>query len=145
MMTTFKRRWDPFQELNRLQEEFARWFPAEVGNQRSFAAWPPVNVWQNNEGLVVACEIPGIDAEDLDLTVERDKVTISGKRMESESNQGEGVYRNERFSGEFSRTISLPYEVVPDSAEATCAKGILTIRLSRPEEQKPRKLQVKAG
>ena len=83
--------------------------------------------------------------EDLDVTVQGNTITLRGRRTANPLQDGESYIRRERFSAEFTRTVELPFEVDPQSAEANYEKGVLTLLLLRPEEYKPRKVTFKKG
>lgn len=103
---------------------------------------PAVNVSVSEDDVVVSAELPGLDADDLDLTVVRDSVTIRGERKADDLPEGESWLRRERPTGAFERTVTLPFEVDSQSAEATFENGVLRLVLHRPEELKPRKVAV---
>jgi HSP20 family protein len=109
------------------------------------AAYPPVNLGINDHGVKLTAEVPGIDLEDLDVTLHGNTITVAGKRAADPLEEGEAYARNERPHGEFSRTIELPFDVSSETAEAAYEKGVLTLLVQRPEEQKPKRLSIKAG
>lgn len=137
---------NPWREIDRLQEEMNRLF----SNRRRSgwfgrAEFPPVNVWRDEHNIVLTAEVPGVEPDDLDLTVTGETVTIRGRRQPRELKEGEAWHRQERRVDAFTRSIELPFEVDSARAEATLEKGVLTLRLQRPETQKPKKVAVKAG
>jgi HSP20 family protein len=106
---------------------------------------PAVNLWQNDSGLVLTMELAGVDPDALDLTITRNAVTVRGERPVEKLDEKTSWIRRERPETPFHRTIELPVEVDPQSAEAACEKGVLTIRLHRPVEQRPAKVAVRRG
>lgn len=145
-MSRLSRFWDPWRQLDRLQREMDRAF-SDVGSpvfSRS-ANYPPINIWHDDEDLMLTAEVPGLSADDIDITVQGDRLTLRGELPEEEVGEEETVHRNERFTGKFSRTIQLPFQVDAEKTEASYEKGNLTLKLTRPEEQKPRKVTVKSG
>jgi HSP20 family protein len=92
--------------------------------------------------VFVEALIPGLDAKDLELTVMRNTLTLSGERKETEGNVT--WHRNERGSGKFLRTIELPVEVDADRVKAECRNGVLTIIMPKAEAARPRKISVQA-
>lgn len=145
-MRQVTRHWDPFREIDQLQREMNRLFANRLpANGFRRAEYPPVNLWHNAEGLVLTAELAGLDPEKLDVTVTSNTVTLRGTPEVQELGEGESWYRRERPVKPFARTVELPFEVNPQRAEATYEKGVLTLRLPRPEEQKPRKVTVKVG
>lgn len=139
------RYWDPWKDLDLLQREMNRLLSPARWSEPRGNVYPPVNVAETADGLVLTAEVPGLDLETLDIGVMGDSVTIQGRRPEEKLAEGESYQRRERLTEAFSRTITLPFEVDAEAAEATYEKGILTLDLQRPEEQKPKKITVKAG
>ncbi len=143
-MRTLLNPWNPWQELDQIQQEMNRLFGRRAGNVSPARVFPAVNLWGDESTLVLTAEIPGIDPEKLDITLNRNTIVISGTREVGQPQEGESYYRRERQGGEFSRTLELPVEIDPDSAEANYEKGVLTLRLARPSEHWPKKVVVKA-
>lgn len=139
---------DPFEKLVELQNELDRLLsnPALGLNLGPSArgVFPPVNVFEDGEhGIIFRAEVPGIPPEEVDVTVENRRLTISGERKPPE---GRGSHhRRERRFGRFSRSIQLPEGLDPEKVTARCHDGVLTIRIQRREETKPRKVQVEAS
>jgi HSP20 family protein len=139
--------WNPWREMNRVRREMDHlmnheWAPLARGT----AAFPPVNVWENEKGLVLTAEIPGLDAAQLDVSLEKDTLTISGARTGNPAaNAEEDFVRRERWFEPFKRSVELPFDVDPDKCDASYEKGVLTIRLERRPELQPKKLTIKAG
>jgi HSP20 family protein len=102
-------------------------------------------LYVNDQDLLVTLEIPGIDPARVDVTVTGDTVEIKGERPAEQVRSGESFHRRERPAGQFKRDIQLPFEVEPSKTEATYEKGILKVRMARPESQKPKKVAVKSA
>jgi len=134
--------WSPASEFGRLRSEVNRLL-GEFGAERG--EFPALNVHLATNDAVVTAELPGFDADKLDLTVIGDTLSITGSRETAKPAEGESMVRQERFSGHFSRSLQLPFKVDPDKVQATYKKGILTIRLPRTEEDRPKQISVKAG
>lgn len=132
-----------WQEMARFQREMNRYFDEQYRNP--FYATnnrPLMNVYTNADGAVVMAETPGLGAEDIEISVVGQTLTLSGERC-SESVGGEStLHRQERTCGKFSRSLELPFPVEVDRVEAHLDKGMLTIRLPRAEEDKPRRIAV---
>jgi HSP20 family protein len=147
-MTRTVMHWNPWREMNRVRREMDQlfnydWRPATWQHHAEF---PPINAWENENGLVLSAELPGADASKLDVSLEKDSVTISGERAaEAGQPTAESYVRRERWFEPFKRTFELPFDVNPDKCEATYEKGVLTVRLERSPEQQPKKLTIKAG
>jgi len=131
---------DPWRQLSRLEQELGRAFAPGTAARE----YPAVNVYVRDEDLLLTTEVPGIDAEKLDITVMGDTVTLRGERPADEVRQGETYHRRERPAGSFARTVQLPFEVDAAKTEASYEKGILQLKLTRPESTRPKKVTVKA-
>ncbi len=137
-----ERAWDPMGEMQRLHEEMSRLFSrVTVPYAQNF---PAINIWAGEDKLVVTSEIPGIDVGDIDVTVVGDVLTLSGSRKPEELGKEESYHRQERAHGNFSRTVKLPFRVDSTAVEAAYDKGVLTLTLPRPEEDKPKKIEIKS-
>lgn len=137
--------WNPWKDLERLQSDLGRLFARDLLLAERTQAYPPVNLWQNADGVLLTAEIPGLAADALDITVNPDSVTLRADKPASKPGEGETWNRKERPDASFSRTIPLPVSVDPQSADATYDKGVLTLKLQRPEEHRPKKVVVRAG
>jgi len=134
---------DPWRQIRRLQDEMNRVFS---GLDRPRAtAFPPVNLWSSPEGVAVTAELPGMDPADLEISATDDQLTVKGEMPAPAQDEGVTWHRRERRSGRFSRTIQLPFRIDADSVDASFRDGVLRISLQRPEEEKPRKIEVKAS
>jgi HSP20 family protein len=131
---------DLFREMRRRQREMNRLFGGLRLALR--AEFPPVRVFTGTEGAVITAQMPGVAAEQIDITVDQDTVTLRGKR-EPEVMEGDVmVHRQERQHGPFARAVLLPFRVDGDKAAAHFQRGVLTLELPRPESDKPRHIKV---
>ena len=137
-------KWNPWQELDQIQQEMSRMFGRRIAKPSVPVGYPAVNLWADDASLVLTAEIPGMNPEQLDVAVNRNSIVLSGTRESGKLQEGETYYRQERPKASFTRTLELPVEVDPQSAEAEYAKGVLTLRLSRPAAHQPKKVAVKA-
>ena len=138
----------PWAEMERLHRDVNRLFYdsfAQAGGRVGPATYPVMNVWSNEEGAVVTAELPGVEAEDIDISVVGDTLTLSGSRQADELAEDEKFHRRERGSGKFSRSFQLPFRVEVDDIEAAFEKGVLHISLPRAEADKPKKIDVKSA
>ena len=146
-MTTF--RWpnsfDPFAPLRLMAREFDRIMGRSdlSGQQIGGGVYPPVNVFNGPEDMVVQCEVPGVKKEDLDLAITGETLVIKGVKHPAANEDEVRFERRERGSGQFSRTIVLPDKVDSAKIEAKLDNGILTIRLPKSEAARPRQITVK--
>ena len=107
------------------------------------AGYPGLNIWEDNEVLYAEAELPGVPMEDIEVMVVGNELTIRGQRR-SQSGENVNFHRRERGSGEFSRTVTLPFDIEQNRVEATLKNGILTVVMPKAEAAKPRKIQVRA-
>ena len=104
---------------------------------------PAVDVYQDNDNVIVETPLPGVDPSKVDITIENDVLTISGHAEDEKEVKRENYYRKEVRKGSFSRSVILPMSVKADQAEAHSEKGILKIVIPKAEEAKPKKIAVK--
>ena len=137
--------WTIFDELESLQADMSDILP-EPGRlgARTRAVYPPLNAWSTPDGLVLEAEMPGVAAPDVEISVVGDELTLRGKVNTQELPAGEVVLRRERPSGEFTRTLQLPFRANTGAVKATSQNGILRISIPRSEEEKPRKIAIEA-
>jgi HSP20 family protein len=133
----------PQRRISELRREMDRML-ADVSRPRA-AAYPPVNIAADEDGLVVTAELPGVDPAALEISAVRDQLTIRGELPGYEEEEGRTWHRRERRTGSFSRTIQLPYAIDADSVGAACRDGVLRITMKRPEVDKPRRIEVQIG
>jgi HSP20 family protein len=116
------------------------------GNGRTSQAWAPaVDVWETDDEIVYAFDLPGIPEDKISVELEDNALTVSGERERSEEVSGERFYRYERRFGSFTRTIGLPQGTDEGSIRAEYADGVLEIHVAKPEEPKPRRIQIGGG
>jgi len=116
------------------------------GLDRPFAgykAWPAIDVAEEEDAIVVRAEVPGCKAEDIDISVYGNTLTISGEKKLSEEKKEKGYYHVESTYGSFRRELSLPTDVDQDKIDATCKDGVLSITLPKAEKAKAVKIKVK--
>lgn len=140
------RAWDPWQELDRLRRQMDDAFLGGASRpRRTRIEFPPVNLWQSEHGLLLTAEIPGVNPDDLEITVTNKAVTIEGRRQDDGEQEGRAVHRKERLTEPFSKTVELPFEIDTERADASCQRGVLTLTMQRPQEQTPKKVTIKGG
>ncbi len=129
---------DPWNEFERINRYLSRW------RTPSATEFPAINLWVSEEEAFVTTEIPGIAAEAIDISLAGSTLTLRGSRLPEELKEGETYHRKERWSGQFSKVIELPFTVEGDKIEAKFINGVLSIKLPRAEAEKPRKITVKS-
>ena len=132
-------------EMDRLRREMDRVMNAVTGDYSSFAGvFPPVNVWERTNDIVVAAEAPGIAAEDVKLSVFGKTLAMEGERKAPELPQEARFHRRERQFFKFSRVVGLPAEVDVEKVTARVKNGVLTVTLPKAEAAKPKSIAVSA-
>jgi HSP20 family protein len=133
-------------EMNRL---FDRFFdsPAQGnGSQAAARRWiPAMDVVETDDAFVLRADLPGLSEQDVNIELEDNVLTISGERKAEHEQKGEGYYRLERAWGAFSRSLTLPDGVEAEGIKAGFDAGVLEVRIPKPEQQKPRKVQITLG
>ena len=139
-------RWDPFRELRRVDDLFARQFRDSRYGSGQAGAWPvPLDVTHEDDSVVVEASIPGVKPDEVEVTIEDGRMIIEGKTaVESDETRGGYVVR-ERRTGRFYRAIRLPDTVDADGAESRYENGVLTVTLPKQVSRKARKIEVKAA
>lgn len=142
-------RWDPFRELmgiqNELNQLFGRTYGATTGEAGRGAQWAPlIDIMETPEKFRVNVELPGVNPEDVEISVEDSSLLIRGERRFYAGVSEESFHRIERRFGPFERSLALPQVADPERIEASFDAGVLTVDVPKREEAKPRKITVKA-
>jgi len=141
-------RWEPFREMARMQDELNRLFDDRLwrrrGQEEELGAGflPPVDVYEDQESLVLTTELPGIEPKAVDVRVEDGVLTLRGERKMEKEDKKENYLRVERSYGSFTRSFTLPSTVDPDKVKAEFKNGLLRIAIPKREESKPRTIKV---
>ncbi len=140
-------RWDPFKEIERIHDEINKVFDTSMsGRNKEEAAmvnwYPAVDVYEDQERVVISAELPGIDPKNVELNIEGDVLTLKGERKFEHEENKENYLRVERAYGTFMRSFTLPDYVDKDNISAEYEKGILKITLPKKPETKPKKVQI---
>ncbi len=150
-------RWDPFQDLRSVQDEMAQMSPMlahalglhgqQQGSSRATTtAWAPaLDISERKDAYLVTVELPGVEADDLEITLEDGLLTIQGERHFAHDSSEQQFHRVERRYGAFRRAITLPAHVVGDAVEASADNGVLQIVVPKMEEATPKRIQVRPG
>ena len=146
-------RWEPVAELNTIQNEmnwlFNTFFdpsaPTGRGNGTTRRWLPPMDLVETPDHYVLRADLPGLSDGDVNVQLEDNVLTISGERKAEHEDQQEGYNRLERAFGAFSRSLTLPDGVDPDGVQAHFDRGVLEIRVPKPEPKKPKTVQINLG
>ncbi len=129
-------------EMQKLQSRLNRLLAS--GSTTASGEFPQMNIWTSEQGAVIRTEIPGIQPDDVNISLVNDTLTVRGARESLNLREGETCHRQERGSGQFMRSIQLPFSVDGDKVKAKFFDGVLEITLPRSEAEKPRKISVVA-
>jgi HSP20 family protein len=140
--------WEPYREMMTLRQAMDRLLGQSP--VRPLIPWPesgfvdvPIDIYQTDKDVVVKATLPGVDPEDVQISISGDILTIKGEHCEEEEiSEGDYIHR-ERRCGTFSRSLPLPVSVNSDKADAAFDKGVLTLTLPKKEEAKPKKIKAK--
>ena len=140
-------RWEPFRDVAALQNEMSRFMNGLLeGNGRTNQAWvPPLDVWETDTELVYAVDLPGIPEDVISVELDDGALTISAERERKQEESGERFYRFERRHGTFQRTFAVPQGVTESDVSAEYENGVLEVHVKKPEQPKPKRIQVGAG
>jgi HSP20 family protein len=147
-------RWDPARELDALQGDMNRLFDSFFGRRDGVAAangfgsrrWiPPMDVVETEDHLVLRADLPGLGRDDIEIEVKEGILTISGERKAQHEEKREGFHRVERSFGRFSRALELPKGIEADNIEAGFERGVLEVRMPKPAERKPTRIEIRSG
>jgi len=141
-------RWFPFFDVGKTLEEMDRMF-GQMGQPLSVRSvprgtFPAVNVYEQDDGIILMAEVPGVKPGQLDLIVQGDSVTLKGQRQEEDLPNGDRFYRRERPVGAFTRTVTLPEPIDPNSVKAEYKNGVLKVHMEKAEQAKAKKITIKS-
>jgi HSP20 family protein len=142
-------KWDPFRDVAELQNRINRMFDESFGRSResddemNLRAWrPAVDIYETENGIVLAVELPGVSKESVAVEVKDDVLTLRGERLTDPAISDDSYYRRERPFGPFKRSFTLNQNVKPDQIKATFKGGILQIEIPRPVQEQPKQITV---
>ena len=137
-------RWAPFSEAVSLHNELSRFMNGLLdGNGRTTQSWVPVaDVWEAENEIVYAFDLPGIPEDKISVELDDNTLTVTAEREREQQVEDGRYYRFERRYGTFSRTIGLPQGVTEESIKAEYRNGVLELHVAKPEQPKPRKIQI---
>jgi len=141
-------RWDPFRDMVALQNRMNRLFEEQYGGREELttgAFVPPVDIYEDEQGITLKLEVPGIDQKDLDIKVENNVLSVSGERRLEKEEKEENFHRVERRYGSFTRSFTLPNTVNTEDVQADYESGVLKIHLAKRAEAKPKQIKVNIG
>ena len=142
-------RWNPRRDLfgwhNQMNRMFDDFFsPAVSGSENvSMRDWlPVVDIYDNNDTIVIKAELPGVDKKDITVDVNARTLTLKGERATDNEEKADDYYRRERSFGKFERSFTLPADVDPDKIKADFKDGVLKLNIPKPEAHKPKQISI---
>jgi len=132
-------------EVNRLFGTFFDTPTIATGGNGARRWVPAMDLVETEDHFVLRADLPGMGEDDVRIEVEDRTLTLAGERRAEHESNGEGYYRLERPAGAFSRSLALPEGVEPEAVAATFDKGVLEIRIPKPEQRKPRRVTIEVG
>jgi HSP20 family protein len=144
-------RWEPVRELNSLQSEMNRLFnaffdtPTTGANGAPRRFIPSMDLTETDTQYVLKADLPGVSEDDVSIELDDNVLTVSGERKSEREEKKEGYHRVERSFGHFGRSLTLPDGVDADAIAATFDKGVLEVRIPKPEQRQPRRVAIKVG
>lgn len=138
---------DPVSNLLALQQELDRFLrnPSFSLGISGHGAYPPVNIFDTRDGIVVIAELPGIDPANIKVSGQGNTLTLNGTRSRDDDGKWQGFHRRERRFGDFSRSMQLHPGLDIGKAEARYEAGVLRVRVPKAEESKPRQISIQAA
>jgi HSP20 family protein len=142
--------YDPFRELRSLQDDVNRLFRGSfdrsAGNDIMQGAWnPSVDIFENKDSIVLEADLPGMNPDDVNISIENNVLTLHGERKFEKKDDKDNFHRVERSYGAFTRSFTLPPTVSSENVDAVFENGQLRLTLAKREEAKPRKIEIKAN
>jgi HSP20 family protein len=147
-------RWDPFQDLRSAQEEMAQMSPmlahalglhGQQGSSRATAWAPALDISERKDAYLVTVELPGVEADDLQITLDDGLLTIQGEQYFAHDSSEQHFHRVERRYGAFRRSITLPAQVIAEGIQASVDNGVLQIVVPKMEEATPKRIKIRPG
>jgi len=142
-------RWEPLREFSTLQNEMNRLFntvfdaPSPSNGGSTLRRWmPAMDLVETDDHFVLRADLPGLNEDDVKIEFEDGTLTVSGERKAEHESKNEGYYRVERAFGSFSRSLTLPQGIDPEAVTAGFDRGVLEVRIPKPEERKPRRIEI---
>lgn len=138
----------PFEELERMRREMDRLFEGLTGTpfgEPAAGVFPLINITEDIDSYYIRAELPGTKADELDISVTGNSLSIGGERKILSEDENANYHRREREAGKFSRVISLPGQVDTAKTEAHCVDGVLTVVLPKSESAKPKQITIKTS
>jgi HSP20 family protein len=142
-------RWQPYGAVSSLQDSINRLFndafPRPMTDDDvALSTWKPVvDIFDKTDSIIIHAELPGVTKDNVSIEVKENVLTLKGERVEVKEVSEDKFFRKERSFGSFYRAFTLPSAINPDNIKATFKEGVLEIEIPKPEEKKPKQIQIK--
>ena len=139
---------DPMRDFSEIQTEMNRLFdgffgrPSQVGGGMERVWAPSLDMYETKDELVITADLPGLNEKDIHLSITGDMLALRGERRWDQGVKQESYYRGERWFGKFERAVPLPIPVQADKVKASYRDGVLTVKLPKTEEIKPKEIKI---
>lgn len=134
-------RWSPFGEMDQFFDEDDWGTVPSVFSKEAFSA-PRMNIYEENENIVAEAELPNVDPDNVDISIEEDVLTISGRAEQEKKEEDKRYFKREIRRGKFSRRFALPQPIKAEEASASYEDGVLEITMPKQEPRKGEKVEV---
>ena len=148
-------RWEPARELQSIHDEVSRlfgtFFDTQAGGGLGNSGWatrrwiPAIDLVEMQDHYLLHADLPGVSGKDVKVELDGEVLTVSGERKSEQRTSSDGYARLERATGSFSRSFSLPEGVDPESVKASFEQGVLEVQIPKPEQRKPRRVEISVG
>ena len=142
--------WNPFREMENMLERYTQATGRgidtnDIGADLGFAKWAPtVDIEESDDSYLIRADVPGVDKKDIDVRLDNGVLSITGeKKVEKETGKGSKQHRTERYCGSFSRRFTLPTTIKSDKVDASYKNGVLSLKIPKAEEAKPKAIEIK--
>ena len=140
--------WNPLREMENMLDRYSQATGRSIANSDAdlgFAEWSPtVDIEEDDNNYLIRADVPGVDKKDIDVRLNNGVLSITGeKKVENEIGKGGKHHRTERYSGSFSRSFTLPTAIKSDKVDASYKDGVLTLKVPRAEDTKPKAIEIK--
>jgi len=138
----FRNPWAEFERIRQGMDKFSQNLISEGKSHMNPTVFPPLNIYEEGDVLLLKAELPGIQAEDLDISIEGDTLTLQGTRKHAQEDENVSYHRREIETGNFSRAIALPAKIDIDKITAKLIDGILILTLHKADIVKPKQIKI---
>lgn len=139
-------RWDPFRDLRRAYDDLDRFFTplfeGETAGEEQAAWWPALDLVDHKDEYVARMDLPGVKKDDIKISVQDNVLTIQGERKKIQEEKEDHYYRLESRTGSFLRRVALPSKAKADGTRADFKDGVLTVRVPKSDDAKPREIRI---